>query len=164
MKSAKFRILELLTQEHETLITIADIARALNIAYSHAHKFTQELIEENVLETKKVGRSLTVSLNSINPLTRSYLAQIAYEKTQDWASKDPRSTKILNRLNEVRNDFLCAFLHGNRIVFITQENKDVFKEFRLRKVIQWKSFNVKQYENILLLAGAENYYSNVFNT
>jgi hypothetical protein len=161
--NAKWGILEILSQDHEALITIADVARALNIAYSHAHKYVYELINENVLKTKKVGKALTISLDVTRPQTRAYLALIAYKKTQEWQQKDPRATKILEKLHSIRNKFLCAFLHGNRIVFIVPDgckNKESFKNFRLRKIIEWKDFNAKHYENILILAGAENYYYN----
>ena len=65
VESLEIRIVELLGADLDSLFSIADIAKKLGVAYSHAHLFVNRLVKQDVITTQKVGKTIVCRLNLV---------------------------------------------------------------------------------------------------
>ncbi|MBU0461838.1 MAG: hypothetical protein KJ574_04605 [Nanoarchaeota archaeon] len=162
-ESLELRIIELLSNNPDKLFSIADIAKQLKVAYSHAHMFVSRLIAQQIISKQHVGKTIVCRLNIKQPLTLAKLSEISYKKTFEWSKKDPRAEKIFAKIEQVKENVHSVMLQNNKIIVVIPEsaknadfsifpNRSVLTPYELRK-------NKNFYTNILILHGAEKYWS-----
>lgn len=159
----KYRIIELLSRDHGTLFSISDIAKKLGVAYSHTHGFVKILAKEEVISVQKIGNVSVCRLNLKQQMTLAYLSQIEYKKTAEWARKNPQSKKIMERVEQAKDNVHSVLLKGNKIIIIVPERITGadFSMFRNRVVLNKTHLmrNRHYYKDCVVLHGAERYWS-----
>jgi hypothetical protein len=158
----KYRIIELLSKDisHNS---ISDVARKLKVAYSHAHSFMRQLIKENIIITSKIGNVLVCTLNFNESLTFSYLSFIEHRRTLEWKKKNPHSSKIIEKINIIKDNVHSVLIKNNKVILLVPEhiaNVD-FSMFQNRTVINHNQLKKKKsyYKDCIILYGAEKYWS-----
>ncbi|MBT7366949.1 hypothetical protein HN814_01975 [Candidatus Woesearchaeota archaeon] len=167
-RTLRFRIIELLASELDELITISEISKRLKVAYSHAHKFVQEMNAEGVLKIKKLGRVSVVQLNFEDQAIFGYLALIEYNKTKKWLNENPWAQRIYDKiktksgLSDLTDDIHCILYYKNKIIIVKPKKilDFDFKTFKLRDVITIDELkqNREKYRGVIILHGAEKYW------
>ena len=157
------RIIGLLRDNPDTIFSISTIAKRLNIAYSHSHKFVKKLSAKGILKQQKIGNTIICTLNLKNTLTLARLAELEYEQTSKWIEKNPKAEKIFEKIEVVKDDVHSILIHGNKIILLIPEkitNSD-FSLFRNRTVMTRNQMikNKSYYKNAVILYGAEAYIS-----
>ena len=159
----KHKIIELLSRDVDNLFSISDIAKRLGVAYSHTHSFVRKLVKEKVILVKKIGNVSVCSLNLKSQLTLSYLSLIESRRTLEWMNKNPHSTKILEKLEQVKDNVHAVLVKGNRIIIIVPEKITGvdFSMFRNRTVMNRRHLvkNRQYYKDCVVLHGAEKLWS-----
>jgi hypothetical protein len=159
----KYRIVELLSRDCSKFYSISDIAKKLNAAYSHAHMFVGKLVEEKVIQIQKIGNVSVCRLDLKQPSTLSYLSMVESRKMIEWARKNPQSSKILERIEPVKDNVHSVLIKNNRIIIIIPERLTGadFSMFRNRVVVNRNQIarNKKQYQECIILHGAEKFWS-----
>jgi DNA-binding Lrp family transcriptional regulator len=158
----KHRIIELVSKDFSEQLSIADIAKRLSVAYSHAHTFVKKLAAEDVLRIKKIGNVSVCSLNLDSNMTLAYLSLIEARKTREWLAKNPHAEKAIEKLEMVKDSVHCVLMKNNNIILIVPEHISGvdFSMFRNRSVITSTQMlrNRKMYEGSVVLYGAEKYW------
>jgi len=162
-ETLKNRIIELLSKDITEFYSISDIAKKLDVAYSHAYLFVSRLSKEDVVKIKKIGNVSICSLNLKSQITTSYLSLIESKKAHEWMIKNPQSEKILERIDKVKDSIHAALVKNNNIILIVPEkiaNAD-FSVFRNRTVLTYAQFlkNMKYYKDCIILYGAEKFWN-----
>jgi hypothetical protein len=159
----KYRIVELLSEDAASLYSIADIAKRLKVAYSHAHNFVMKLVKENVVSVQKVGNVSVCRINLSSPLALSYLSLIESRKTVDWMKKNPQSTKLVEKIEKVKDSVHCVLVKGSRIILVVPEKISGvdFSIFKNRSVMNqtYLKRNRHYYRGCVVLHGAEKFWS-----
>ena len=159
----KYRIIELLSKDLATFFSISDIARKLGVAYSHAHNFVNKLVKEQVISVKKIGNVSVCSLDLNSQLTLSYLSLIESRKTLEWLKKNPHGTKIIKKIETVKDNVHSVLIKNNRIILIVPEKITGvdFSMFRNRTVMNKTHLakNRHYYKDCIILHGAEKFWS-----
>lgn len=159
----KYRIIELLAKDLATLYSISDIAKKLGVAYSHAHTFVKKLVKDNVINVQKIGNVSVCRLNLKQPATLSYLSLIESRKTAEWLRKNPQSSKILEKIDQVKDNIHAVLIKNNRIIIIVPEKITGadFSMFRNRAVMNRTHLarNKHYYKDCIILHGAEKFWS-----
>jgi DNA-binding IclR family transcriptional regulator len=91
------KILELFSKDLSLELTILQISKQAGLSYNAAHRTVQALIGKGVLNHKKIGGSIVVSLNKI-PLTFGYLALVE-------ASHSKTLKELAKKVGEYEKDF-----------------------------------------------------------
>lgn len=160
----KYRIIELLSDDLDSLYSISDIAKKLGVAYSHAHLFIKKLDDEGVIKIKKVGNTSVCILNPSN-LTLAYLSQLSYQKTQKFSH--PHLERLYEKINLVKDHIHSIIICGNKLIIIAPEKIGGvdFSIFKNRTVINQFQFlaNKNYYKNCHIIHGAEKYWSFMLN-
>ena len=163
VETLELRVVELLSRDLDKLYSIADVAKELKVAYSHAYLFVKRLIELEIIITQNIGKMIVCRLNLKQPLTLARLSEIEYKKTLAWSKKDPRSTKLSERINLVKESVHCILLQNNKIIIIVPDTvlHTDFPVFKNRKVLSVHEFrkNKQFYKKTIILHGAEKYWS-----
>ncbi|MFC1754321.1 hypothetical protein ACFL96_13175 [Thermoproteota archaeon] len=166
-ETLELRIIELLSRNLDKLFSISDISKELKVAYSHAYVFVKRLIGLEIISTQKVGKTIVCRLNLKQPLTLAKVSEISYKKTLQWSKKDPRSEKLFERIEQIKDSVHSILLQNNKIIIIVPENmQDAdFSIFKNRNVITARELrkNKNFYANSFILHGAEKYWSLVEN-
>ncbi|MFQ5474931.1 MAG: hypothetical protein ACE5DM_03785 [Candidatus Nanoarchaeia archaeon] len=131
-KTLDSRIIDLLSRDIRKLYSISDIAKELGVAYSHAYLFVKRLIEQGVIATQRIGKTFVCRLNLKQPLTLARLAEVSYQRTSEWCKKDPRSEKLLSRVQMVKEGLHCVLLQNNKIILIVPDKSGDFSIFKNR--------------------------------
>jgi molybdenum-dependent DNA-binding transcriptional regulator ModE len=159
----KHRIIELVSRDISEQHSIADIAKKLSVAYSHAHTFVKKLVSEDVLKIKKIGNVSVCSLNLKSQMTLAYLSLIEARKTREWLAKNPHADKIIEKIDLVRDSIHVAMIKNNNVILIVPEHTTGvdFSAFRNRSVMTSVQMlrNKKMYADAVILHGAEKYWS-----
>ncbi len=139
--------------------SISDIAKKLECAYSHAHKFVMELSKEGVIKIQKVGNVSVCKLNINEGITLAYLSMISHVAGKKWREKNPQSEKILEKINTVKDKVHCVLVKGSKVIIITEFDGN-FGMFRNRTVINVQQLrkNIEYYKDAVVLYGAECYW------
>jgi hypothetical protein len=158
----KHRIIELLSRDASPK-SISDIARRLEVAYSHAHSFTRQLISEDIVRTQKIGNVLVCSLNLKEPLTCSYLALIESERALGWKRKNPHFAKTLEKIDVVKDNVHAVLVKNNSIILVVPEHVSGadFSMFKNRTILTAYQLSKKReyYRECVILHGAEKFWS-----
>jgi DNA-binding Lrp family transcriptional regulator len=162
-QTLKHRIIELVSKDASEQHSIADIAKKLGVAYSHAHTFVKKLVAEDVLRIKKIGNVSVCSLNLESQMTLAYLALIEAHRTKEWLAKNPHADKIIEKIALVRDSIHVAMIKNNNVILIVPEHISGadFSIFRNRSVMTSVQMlrNKKMYQDAVILHGAEKYWS-----
>jgi hypothetical protein len=162
------RILEKIASEKDNIWSIKDLSKTLNSAYSHTHKYVQELAKDRIVLIQKIGNVSIIKLNSKEPATLATLALISYKKTKEWQDKDTRSQKMMERIIQTQDHIHCALIKSNRIILVVPEhitgidlsmfqNRSQITAYELIK-------NRQYYQDCVILHGAEKYWSMILNS
>ena len=97
---------------------IREIAKKANISYDATYRHVKYLVENNILNVKRMGKTLVCSLNLHNISTRKYLEKISIAKTEEFLKKDVVLRRLLNELVEklkkaAPDQLLCVVLFGS---------------------------------------------------
>lgn len=159
----KYRILELLSRDHEGLYSISDVAKSLGVAYSHAHGAVRKLVSDEVIRINKVGNVSVCKINLKSQMTVSMLAINSARKTTEWMKKNPQAAKITEKINIASDNVHCVLVKGNKVILVVPEKiKGAdFSMFRNRTVITSRQLVKKRkyYSDAIVLHGAEKYWS-----
>jgi len=159
----KYRIIELLSRDLSTLYSIADIAKKLGVAYSHAHTFVNKLVKENVISIKKIGNVSVCSLNLSSQLGLSYLSVIESRRALEWIKKNPQSEKIIEKIEQVKDNVHSVLIKGNKVILIVPEKITGvdFSMFRNRTVMNriHLAKNKHYYKDSIILHGSEKFWN-----
>ena len=159
----KYRIIELLSRDPSIFYSISDIAKRLKVAYSHAHTFVKNLVNEKVIKIQKIGNVSVCRLDLTQQQTLAYLSVIESRRTSEWAKKNPQSSKIFERVEQVKDNVHSVLIKNNRIIIIAPERITGadFSMFRNRTVINSTQLlrNKKLYKDCIILHGAEKFWS-----
>jgi predicted nucleotidyltransferase len=158
------KILSLYMKDYSSEFSIRDITKRLNINYSNTFKRIKELIKEDILREKRMGKSKVISLNIFNIDTISLLSFV-----EERASKSVKNSTLKLMVNEALliDPFACMGLFGSRvsgratkdsdwdIFIITQkrgEMEKIMAKFPYVTNIQLQVFTSEEFENSLLSA------------
>ena len=159
----KYRIVELLSNDLSNFFSISDIAKQLKVVYSHAHSFVSKLVKEDVISIKKIGNVSVCSLNLSSPLAKSYLSMIESRRTLDWMKKNPQSSKLIEKIEQVKDNVHSILIKNNRIIIIVPEKITGvdFSMFRNRTIMNRTHLtkNKHYYKDCIILHGAEKFWS-----
>ena len=111
----------------------------------------------------KIGNVSVCSLNLKSQLTLSYLSLIESRRTLEWINKNPQSSKLLERIEQVKDNVHSVIVKNNRVIFIVPEKITGvdFSMFRNRTVINRMHLakNKHYYKDCIILHGAEKLWS-----
>ncbi|MBN1544668.1 hypothetical protein JW898_04350 [Candidatus Woesearchaeota archaeon] len=159
----KYRIIELLSKDAAELYSVSDIAKKLGVAYSHAHTSVGALAKEGAIKIQKIGNVSVCRLDLKQPLALSYLSTIESRKAAEWAAKNPHSSKILEKIEQAKDNVHSALIKNNKIILIVPERIAGvdFSAFRNRSVMNRTHLlrNRHYYKDCIILHGAEKFWS-----
>jgi len=159
----KYRIIGLLSKDISKFYSISDLAKNLNVAYSHTHTFIMKLSKEGVINIQKVGNVSVCQLNLKSQLALSYLSVIESKKTLEWTTKNPWSTKIIEKAEELKDNVHAILIKNSKVIIIVPEKIAGvdFSTFRNRIVINKDHLmkNKQYYTDCIILHGAEKFWS-----
>ena len=159
----KFRIIEVLSKDVSALYSISDIAKILNVAYSHTHNFIIQLKKEDCITIKKIGNVSVCILKLTSPTTIAYLSIIESKKALAWSKKNPQSKKIFSNIRQMQDNVHSVLIKNKRIILIIPENLSGvnFSIFKNRIILTKSKLKEKQhyYKDAIILHGAEKFWS-----
>jgi hypothetical protein len=172
-ETLKYKIIELLMNNLNEILTITDISKKLKSAYSHAHKFTKELAQENVIQIKKIGRSSAIFLNFSEKTTLAYLILTEYKKRNLWLKKNKWALRVVKKCDDLEKEYLCGIYLKSKVIFIQKsitqthsqnsnliKSKKPKKSFKHQEIIFSDQIHLKPELNEgIILFGAENYWT-----
>ncbi|NQU78351.1 hypothetical protein HQ545_01140 [Candidatus Woesearchaeota archaeon] len=154
----KYRIIELISAAGPEFYSISDIAKKLSVAYSHAHIFVKKLASEDAITIQKIGNVSVCRPNLKNVMARAYLTQIEARKTSEWIRKNPQSSKIMEKIELIKDNVHCVLIKNNKVIIIAPEKITGadFTMFRNRIVVTQRQ--IARHKGSVILHGAEKYW------
>jgi predicted nucleotidyltransferase len=156
-----FKILSIYIKDYSATFSIRGITQKLNINYSNAFKRVKELIKEDILAERKLGKLNEISFNIKNIEAIQLLSCV-----EEQESKKIKNTtlKLLAAESMLIDPFSCIGIFGSRVsggatnesdwdVFIiTNKRKEMEKilaKFPYARDIQLQVFTLEEFENSL---------------
>ncbi|HII72627.1 TPA: hypothetical protein HA265_07760 [Candidatus Woesearchaeota archaeon] len=161
-ETLRSRIIGLLATDLSKFYSISDVAKRLGVAYSHAHKFIQELAEQGIITIEKVGNVSVCRLNLKEQMTLAHLSMIEYKKTAEWKKKNPQGAKVIEKVEAVKEKVHCVLVKNNNVIIVVPEGeRPDMTIFRNRSVINAEQLrkNRDYYKDAVVVHGAEKYWS-----
>lgn len=101
----KLRIINYLGKNTKESFTMNELSKAVKIPYATFHRIIQDM--KDLIKTKKIGKSITITLNTENLIIKSYLIISSEEEKKEFLIKQPIINKIASELNT--NDVVLLF-------------------------------------------------------
>ncbi len=88
----KLKIIGLLGKNKEKSFTMHELSKAIGMPYATFYRTLHEM--KDLVCIEYVGKAKTVTLNSTNPIVKSYLAIASEEEKKEFLEKQPTIKKI----------------------------------------------------------------------
>ena len=113
----ELKIIGVYEKDHVKGISMNEMARNLGLTYSYLYKNVQNMIRENILISKRIGRSTICSINIENRKARLLLSLASQKKTDSFLSKNKVLSKMLEeavqRLGQKTKTLYSIILFGS---------------------------------------------------
>jgi hypothetical protein len=184
------KILDSLSETLEGNLSINQLSKelkneGLSADYKNTYEKILELEEQGIIETKRIGKSRTISLNYSSPKTIARLAMIELSKKIEFLEKAPNFTPFNAEITNIEAEFIAIInpqknfsLNRLELLILTNEPKQAMKrceELQNKFSIKIDCLGLKEKDyldllkkenltlvnmlsNRIILSGQENFY------